>query len=144
MFQIQKGLSKKINNGLIDIIIGTHRVLSPDIKFKHLQLFIIDDEQSKKYDQMFQSEKAALLYFILCFLPFLPNDYAAYFIGFSSQKKEVFIPITLLGNLGSSFSLAYLGSGKAFGNPFFLTAFTILFTSGLYWIHAERKKFHLR
>lgn len=109
-----------------------------------LGYFIIDDEQSKKYDQMFQSEKAALLYFILCFLPFLPNDYAAYFIGFSSQKKEVFIPITLLGNLGSSFSLAYLGSGKAFGNPFFLTAFTILFTSGLYWIHAERKKFHLR
>ena len=31
--------------GLVDIIIGTHRVLSEDLKFKDLGLLIIDEEQ---------------------------------------------------------------------------------------------------
>ena len=35
----------KIKNGKIDIIIGTHRLLSKDIKFKDLGLLIIDEEQ---------------------------------------------------------------------------------------------------
>lgn len=33
-----------IQNGTIDIIIGTHKVLSKEIKFKHLGLVIIDEE----------------------------------------------------------------------------------------------------
>ncbi|MFH1509522.1 MAG: DEAD/DEAH box helicase [Candidatus Nealsonbacteria bacterium] len=41
----QKEIVKKINEGKIDIIIGTHRLLSKDIEFKNLGLFIIDDEQ---------------------------------------------------------------------------------------------------
>lgn len=35
----------KLKNGKIDIIIGTHRLLSKDIKFKDLGLLIIDEEQ---------------------------------------------------------------------------------------------------
>lgn len=35
----------KINIGEIDIVIGTHRLLSSDIKFKNLQLLIVDEEQ---------------------------------------------------------------------------------------------------
>ena len=35
----------KLLNGKIDIIIGTHRLLSKDIKFKDLGLLIIDEEQ---------------------------------------------------------------------------------------------------
>ncbi|MBI2451345.1 MAG: DEAD/DEAH box helicase [Parcubacteria group bacterium] len=34
-----------LKNGKIDIIIGTHRLLSPDIEFKNLGLLIIDEEQ---------------------------------------------------------------------------------------------------
>ncbi|MEK7080738.1 MAG: DEAD/DEAH box helicase, partial [Patescibacteria group bacterium] len=41
----QKKILKKIEDGRIDILIGTHRVLSSDVKFKNLQLLIIDDEQ---------------------------------------------------------------------------------------------------
>lgn len=36
---------KKIENGSVDIVIGTHRILSEDVKFKDLGLIIIDEEQ---------------------------------------------------------------------------------------------------
>lgn len=47
-FESKKEQKKTINelkNGLVDIIIGTHRLLSPDVKFKNLGLIIIDEEQ---------------------------------------------------------------------------------------------------
>lgn len=36
---------KKVNRGEIDILIGTHRIIQKDIKFKKLGLLIIDEEQ---------------------------------------------------------------------------------------------------
>jgi transcription-repair coupling factor (superfamily II helicase) len=36
---------KEINNGTVDIVIGTHALLSDSIKFKNLGLVIIDEEQ---------------------------------------------------------------------------------------------------
>ena len=36
---------KDLEKGMVDIIIGTHRVLSADVKFKDLGLLIIDEEQ---------------------------------------------------------------------------------------------------
>jgi len=41
----QKEILAKIKTGLYDIVIGTHRLLSPDVKFKDLGLIIIDEEQ---------------------------------------------------------------------------------------------------
>lgn len=41
----QKEIINKINNGNIDIIIGTHKLLNKEIKFKDLGLLIIDEEQ---------------------------------------------------------------------------------------------------
>ncbi len=41
----QKESIEKIKNGIADIAIGTHRLLSKDIKFKNLGLVIIDEEQ---------------------------------------------------------------------------------------------------
>ncbi len=35
----------KLANGQIDIIIGTHKLLQPDVKFKDLGLLIVDEEQ---------------------------------------------------------------------------------------------------
>jgi transcription-repair coupling factor (superfamily II helicase) len=35
----------RVNAGKVDIIIGTHRVLSNDLKFKKLELLIVDEEQ---------------------------------------------------------------------------------------------------
>ena len=42
--EIKKSLSE-LQKGFVDIIIGTHRVLSDDVKFKDLGLLIIDEEQ---------------------------------------------------------------------------------------------------
>jgi transcription-repair coupling factor (superfamily II helicase) len=41
----QRRIVEKMRNGRIDIIIGTHRLLSDDISFKDLGLVIIDEEQ---------------------------------------------------------------------------------------------------
>jgi len=41
----QKRIIKELAEGKIDIIIGTHRLLSKDIQFKNLGLAIIDEEQ---------------------------------------------------------------------------------------------------
>ena len=42
--QIQETLAK-VESGEIDILIGTHRLLSKDVNFKDLGLLIIDEEQ---------------------------------------------------------------------------------------------------
>ncbi len=41
----QKEIIENIHKGLIDIVIGTHRLLSDDLSFKNLGLVIIDEEQ---------------------------------------------------------------------------------------------------
>lgn len=41
----QMEVLKKLSSGSMDIVIGTHRLLSDDIKFKDLGLVIIDEEQ---------------------------------------------------------------------------------------------------
>ena len=41
----QKEIINDLKSGQIDILIGTHRILSSDIKFKDLGLLIIDEEQ---------------------------------------------------------------------------------------------------
>ena len=41
----QKIIKQKLKSGRVDIVIGTHRLLSKDIKFNDLGLLIIDEEQ---------------------------------------------------------------------------------------------------
>jgi len=41
----QKRILKGLKAGTVDIVIGTHRLLSPDVKFKDLGLLVIDEEQ---------------------------------------------------------------------------------------------------
>jgi len=41
----QTSILKKMDSGLVDIVIGTHRLLQKDIDFKSLGLLIIDEEQ---------------------------------------------------------------------------------------------------
>jgi transcription-repair coupling factor (superfamily II helicase) len=41
----QKEIVERVNNGQVDVLIGTHRVLSKDIKFPDLGLVVIDEEQ---------------------------------------------------------------------------------------------------
>ena len=41
----QKEIIEKLKTGRIDILVGTHRILSNDVSFKNLGLLVIDDEQ---------------------------------------------------------------------------------------------------
>lgn len=41
----QKKIIGELEKGQIDLIIGTHRLLSKDIKFKDLGLLVVDEEQ---------------------------------------------------------------------------------------------------
>lgn len=41
----QKKIIKAMERGELDIVIGTHRLLQPDVQFKNLGLIIIDEEQ---------------------------------------------------------------------------------------------------
>lgn len=41
----QKEILQKLENGQIDVLIGTHRLLQPDVHFPNLGLLIIDEEQ---------------------------------------------------------------------------------------------------
>ncbi len=41
----QTDILERLRKGLVDVVIGTHRLLSKDIKFKDLGLLIIDEEQ---------------------------------------------------------------------------------------------------
>ncbi|MBI2038348.1 MAG: DEAD/DEAH box helicase, partial [Candidatus Nealsonbacteria bacterium] len=58
----QKEIAEDLKNGKIDIIIGTHRLLSKDIEFKNLGLLIIDDEQrfGVKQKEKFKKLRASL------------------------------------------------------------------------------------
>ncbi len=41
----QTDVLKRLEKGEVDIVIGTHRLLQPDVKFKNLGLVIVDEEQ---------------------------------------------------------------------------------------------------
>jgi len=41
----QKEIINKLRKGLVDVVIGTHRLLSKDVKYKDLGLLVVDEEQ---------------------------------------------------------------------------------------------------
>lgn len=41
----QKEIAKRVESGDVDVIIGTHRLLSKDVRFKELGLVVVDEEQ---------------------------------------------------------------------------------------------------
>ncbi|MDO4407481.1 MAG: transcription-repair coupling factor [Eubacteriales bacterium] len=41
----QKKVIAELGKGMVDIVIGTHRLLSKDVKFKNLGLLVVDEEQ---------------------------------------------------------------------------------------------------
>ncbi len=43
--QTQKDVLKRLSSGEVDLVVGTHRLLQRDVKFKDLGLLVIDEEQ---------------------------------------------------------------------------------------------------
>ena len=58
----QRDIADRLANSEVDIIIGTHRLLSADIRFKNLGLMIIDEEQSfgVKHKEHFKKLRARI------------------------------------------------------------------------------------
>jgi transcription-repair coupling factor (superfamily II helicase) len=56
----QRGTIAGLSDGSVDVVIGTHRILSKDVKFKDLGLVIVDEEQrfgvkqKEKFKQLFR------------------------------------------------------------------------------------------
>ena len=83
----------------------------------------------KKYDWLF--EKGKLLLFLMYFLPLFPDDELSYLAGFSSMKAKAFIPIMILGHIGGSLGLAYVGSGLSYKEPLFIILSLVTLIAGI-------------
>ncbi len=85
-----------------------------------------------KYDK-FVSNRADVL-FLVYFLPLFPDDEISYLVGLSKMRFNWFLIANLLGHVGGSLSLSYMGSGIDTKDPYFwvlfistLAGFPILF-----------------
>ncbi|PJF39221.1 MAG: transcription-repair coupling factor, partial [Phototrophicales bacterium] len=58
----QEDIARRLENGEVDIIVGTHRLLSKDIHIKNLGLIIIDEEQrfGVKHKEHFKKLRATI------------------------------------------------------------------------------------
>ncbi len=101
---------------------------------------LVAKETLTKYDTLF--EKGELLLFIMYFLPLFPDDELSYLAGFSSMKAKAFIPIMLIGHIGGSLGLAYLGSGFSYSDPLFIALSITSLILGLLFVILHRKKYH--
>ena len=93
----QKKIVDDLKNGAIDIIIGTHRLLSKDIDFKNLGLLVIDDEQKfgVKQKEKFKKIRASLDVLSLSATP-IPRTL---YLALSSLKNISLIQTPPVGRL---------------------------------------------
>ncbi|MBI1984578.1 MAG: DEAD/DEAH box helicase [Candidatus Wildermuthbacteria bacterium] len=94
----------EIQKGQIDIVIGTHRLLSPDVKFHNLGLLVIDDEQKfgVKQKEKLKGLRTSLDTLSLSATPIPRTLYMA----LSSLKKVSLVQTPPLGRVPVSISLA--------------------------------------
>ena len=75
----------------------------------------------------------------LYFLPFFPDDELSYLAGFSSMRAGLFIPIMMLGHIGGSLGLAYVGSGVSYNDPLFIIISLVTLVAGILFFLFYRK-----
>ena len=87
-----------------------------------------------KYDKYVSGQ--SLILFFIYFLPLFPDDEISYLAGLSKMKFRVFLAANLLGHIGGSLSLSYLGSGLSTKDPIFwvLSAVTLVGFVIVWWI----------
>lgn len=93
----QKEIIEELKTGKIDIVIGTHRLLSKDVEFKNLSLLIIDDEHrfGVRQKEKFKKMRANLDILSLSATP-IPRTL---YLSISSLKKISLIQTPPLGRL---------------------------------------------
>ena len=90
---------------------------------------VVKDETIQKYDKVF--DKGKILLFLMYFLPLFPDDELSYLAGFSSMSPKAYIPIMMLGHIGGSLGLAFLGSGLSYKDPLFIGLSVITIIAGI-------------
>lgn len=93
----QKKIVEGLTNGELDIIIGTHRLLSKDVEFKNLGLLVIDDEQrfGVRQKEKFKKLRASLDILSLSATP-IPRTL---YLALSSMKNISLIQTPPTGRL---------------------------------------------
>ncbi|HUV07977.1 MAG TPA: transcription-repair coupling factor [Spirochaetia bacterium] len=58
----QKQILQQLGDGQLDVVIGTHRLLQPDVRFKNIGLLIIDEEQrfGVKHKELLKERKTSI------------------------------------------------------------------------------------
>ena len=93
----QKQIIEDLKSGKVDIVVGTHRILSNDIEFKNLGLLVIDDEQrfGVKQKERLKKLRASLDILSLSATP-IPRTL---YLALSSLKKISLVQIPPPGRL---------------------------------------------
>lgn len=91
------------------------------------------DEVIQDYDLLFEKHKFAL--FSIYFVPFLTNDMLSYFAGASNLSFRTFFPIMFFGQIGTCFSLAYIGSGAKLNDPLLMGIFVVILVITIYYLY---------
>jgi uncharacterized membrane protein YdjX (TVP38/TMEM64 family) len=82
-----------------------------------LALRFVDEKTISKYDKLVADKYFTL--FLIYFLPFFPDDEISYLAGLSRMNFLPFLLVNLLGQVGGSWSLAYVGGGVSKYDWFF-------------------------
>lgn len=98
---------------------------------------LVKPETLEKYDK-FWDKGGPFVLFLIYYLPFFPDDEMAYIAGTSKMKFGPFMVANLLGQIGGSLALAYVGSGIklntiTFGVVFLITGVLSLIFSWIWW-----------
>ena len=98
---------------------------------------VVKSETLQKYDKVF--DKGKLVLFIMYFLPLFPDDELSYLAGISSMKPKAFIPIMMIGHVGGSLGLAFIGNGLSYRDPLFIALSVITLAFGVLFVYLYKR-----
>lgn len=91
-----------------------------------------------KYDKYVS--KGYIILFLMYFLPLFPDDELSYLAGLSRMRFKWFLLANLLGQVGGSLGLAYLGSGiDTKDTLFWILSIIMLTTVPVLWFALNRR-----
>lgn len=93
----------------------------------------------EKYDRLVGDRPFVL--FLIYFLPFFPDDELSYMVGLSRMRARAFAAAAVLGHIGGSWSLSYVGAGVKTYDPFFwvLVGLTVAGFPLVAWLIARKR-----
>jgi len=98
---------------------------------------LVKPETLSKYDK-FWNKGGSFVLFLIYYLPLFPDDEISYIVGTSKMKIVPFMAANILGQIGGSLALAYLGAGVqintvTFGIVFLITGVLSIVFSWIWW-----------